>query len=246
MNAHAITTHQTFGTPQSSRAILANLTGVNAMARGVLGMLADFMMEDEANNLSMPDNANYDSRDCVLVIDASGSMEATDWKPSRLKAAKEAAKTYCERLSTEEPNAQVAIVGYGSCAKVFCPLTRAADTGTLNRAITRIDGLGGTNIRAGLQETSAILKHSKNDCQVILLTDGHNTGRSPKSVAATLKKNATIECVGIGGSPHDVDEKLLRWIASESTDGSKRYRWIGDKERLVKHFHKLAGRISRS
>ena len=53
-------------------------------------------------------------------------------------------------------------------------------------------------------------------------------------------------CIGIGGTPHDVDESLMRDIASEYPDGSKRYRWIGDKERLAQHFHCLAGRITRS
>ena len=52
-------------------------------------------------------------------------------------------------------------------------------------------------------------------------------------------------CIGIGGAPHDVDEPLMKHIASEYPDGSKRYRWIGDKERLAQHFHCLAGRITR-
>ena len=52
-------------------------------------------------------------------------------------------------------------------------------------------------------------------------------------------------CVGIGGKPTDVNEKLLKSIASKYPDSSPRYRWIGDKKGLVQHFHQLAGRITR-
>ena len=38
----------------------------------------------------------------VLVIDASYSMDETDWKPSRLDAAIEAATAYIERLAAED------------------------------------------------------------------------------------------------------------------------------------------------
>ena len=54
-----------------------------------------------------------------------------------------------------------------------------------------------------------------------------------------------------GGTAREIiwrveSEEVLREIASERSDGSKRYRWIGDKERLVRHFERLAGRISRT
>jgi len=184
-------------------------------------------------------------RDSALVIDASGSMSDEDWPPSRLDAAKEASSVFCTRLAQEDPDARVTIIGYGSEARVLCPLTAAGEVAILRDAIHRIDYLGGTNIRAGLEKTAQLLRRSHGACDVVLLSDGHNTERSPKPVAADLKKRAAISCVGIGGSPEAVDEELLKWIASEHPDGSKRYRWIGDKERLVRHFHQLAGRITR-
>ena len=185
-------------------------------------------------------------RDCALVIDASGSMQSTDWKPSRSEGAKEAAKTFCQRLATEQPDARVAVIAYGSRARVFCKLTRARDLTKISRAIDAIGGLGSTNIKAGLKQAHDILRDQCPICQVIFLSDGHNTEQDPKPVADALKEFAVIECVGIGGSPQDVDEELMKYIASEHPDGSKRYRWIGDKERLVKHFHNLAGRIRRA
>ena len=52
-------------------------------------------------------------RDCVLVLDESGSMFDDDWKPSRLEAAKSAAKTFVMRLSEEQLDARVAVVAFG-------------------------------------------------------------------------------------------------------------------------------------
>lgn len=186
-------------------------------------------------------------RDAVLVIDASGSMLDTDWKPCRLDAAKQAASQYTLRLASDEPDASVAVVRYGESADVMCGLTPVSNRASIEKAVQAISICGSTNLTAGLKEALRILRNSHRSCQVVALTDGHhNAGRGPKSVADSLRKIATLECVGIGGCPSDVDEDLLKAIASPHPDGSPRYRWIGDKERLVEHFHNLAGRLARS
>ena len=185
-------------------------------------------------------------RDSVLVLDASGSMMDDDWKPSRLEGAKVAAKAFVKRLSQEEPEARVAVVGYGDSARTFCGLTTAKNVSKLNRWIDQIDEMGSTNMRAGLQEALRLLRGQRQTCQVVLLTDGHNTERCPLKVAEELKEFSVVECVGMAGSRHGVDEKLLKDIASAYPDGTKRYRWIGDKQHLVEHFHNLAGRITRT
>ncbi len=187
-------------------------------------------------------------RDAVLVIDASPSMEDTDWPPSRLAAAQEAARSYVERLVSEEPDASVGIVAYDGGARKVCKLIPVRELRKLFRAIGMIsaDDGSGTNITAGLRVALKMLDGRGKAAQTIILTDGeHNTGVGPTAVAARLRKIATLECVGIGGHPTDVNEALLKELASAYPDGSKRYRWIGDKERLVQHFRKLAGRITR-
>ena len=81
---------------------------------------------------------------------------------------------------------------------------------------------------------------------MVLLSDGHNnTGPDPRPIAHRLKRSAVIECIGIGGSPSDVDEELMKDIASAYPDGTKRYRWIGDPERLEEAFIELAVGITR-
>ena len=184
------------------------------------------------------------SRESVLVLDASPSMLDRDWPPSRLEAARDAAKAYCKRLAAEEPQALIAIVAYGGHAWVICPLTPASQYSRLADHIDGIQVTGATNITDGIRKALSLL--TGDTCQVIVLSDGHhNKGPSPRGVAGRLQARAVVETVGIGGRRTDVDEALMMDIASAYPDGTKRYRWIGDKDRLVRHFEELAGGLSR-
>ena len=74
---------------------------------------------------------------------------------------------------------------------------------------------GTTNITEGLKAAGHLLGRSARACQVVLLSDGyHNTGPKPGPVAERLRQRAVLECVGIGGAPRDVDESLLKSMAS--------------------------------
>ena len=133
-----------------------------------------------------------------------------------------------------------------SSTKILISLTEARRYDEIAARIDKAEINGATNITAGLKRAYKILAGTTGEWQVVLLSDGHhNTGSYPDAISDRLRKRAVIDCVGIGGNRHDVDEGLLKYIASEYPDGSKRYRWIGDKERLVKHFHNLAGRITK-
>ena len=186
-------------------------------------------------------------RDCVLVLDASPSMEDTDWEPSRLAAALAAAWAFCQRLASVLPDARIALVAYGEVAVKLCPLIPAARLQKLADGLGRIRIISCTNITSGAQAAFNLLKAGRRPGQVVLLSDGHhNTGPDPRPVAEALKRLAIVETVGIGGSPSAVDEPLLKEIASSYPSGKKRYRWIGDKNDLIQHFDNLAGGISRS
>ena len=81
--------------------------------------------------------------------------------------------------------------------------------------------------------------------RIIMLTDGeHNTGCSPLTIASNLKDaGVIIDCIGIGGGPADVDENLLKQIASQNPDGSIRYCFIGDQQQLLRKYQSLAQHI---
>ncbi len=186
-------------------------------------------------------------RDAIIVIDVSASMDETDYEPTRLAAAQASARTYVERLEQEEPEATVSIVTFSNYGHIACPPTRVGDSVPILNAIDELETIYSTNLTAGLCKALDILKQlGSNNGQVIVLSDGHHNGpRRPRRVAEKLRNRGIVECVGIGGSPMDVDEKLLRVVASSKPDGGKRYRWIGDREQLVQHYRQLAGRITR-
>ncbi len=203
----------------------------------------------------------------VIAIDVSYSMDEDDWKPTRLAAAKEATAALIERKRCVAPEDEIAIVSYAGSAKILCrAVTAQSDTPRLFQALGNIELDGYTNITAGLHASQRALKLSKRRTfverllwdpagvttgrcdRIVLLTDGgHNEGRSPRSLASKLKNaGVCIDCIGIGGSPADVDEDLLKEIATLQPDGvTPRYAFIGDKSDLIAKFEQLAGRITR-
>src|SRR5688572_21144963 len=62
-----------------------------------------------------------DQSDVVLVVDTSGSMTATDLRPSRIVAARAAAEQFVQALP---PNTRVGLVDFSSRARLASPLTR--------------------------------------------------------------------------------------------------------------------------
>jgi hypothetical protein len=81
--------------------------------------------------------------------------------------------------------------------------------------------------------------------QLVLLTDGeHTDGGNPVKIASRLKDTSVvIECVGIAGSPDEVDEKMLKRIASLDENGEPRYCFIGDTSSLIRKYKTMANQI---
>lgn len=187
-------------------------------------------------------------RHAVLVLDYSRSMQDYDWWPTRQIAAQQAALAYCQQLNQIESDARVAMVAYGSYADRLCGLTSIKKMAKFQSALEEQFNMEATNITSGLEIAEYMLRkkqeHDRPN-QVILLTDGeHNIGHSPMAIAKDIRQIATLECIGIAGTPSSVDEPLLKAIASTYPDGRPRYRWIGDKGELIEHFKKLAGGLT--
>ena len=182
--------------------------------------------------------------DVVLILDASGSMESDDYPPDRKTAAKNSARAFVQRVAEDKPGARIAIVAFGSNAQLCCNLTPVTKPTPILAAIERIENLGGTNMHAALNLAYQTLRRSDRPKQVIFLTDGLNNKANPEGIAEKLRAIATVNCVGIGDR-EEIDERLLKRIASPYPDGRPRYRWIGDPEELEEHFRELAGHISR-
>ncbi len=71
-----------------------------------------------------------------------------------------------------------------------------------------------------------------------MLTDGQ--GGEPLATAERLKsRGVVIDVIGVGKTPSDVNEPLLKKVAS-NIQGELHYRFIKDHQSLIAHYTQLA------
>jgi Ca-activated chloride channel family protein len=196
----------------------------------------------------------------VLAFDVSGSMAATDLAPTRLEAAKSAARAFVEK---QPSTIRLGVVAFGESGLITQRPT--TDRTAVLAAIARLTPQGGTAIGRGIQTAlSAItgkpvqLDASTGSVEaagpdlgfhrsaaVILLTDGENTADPDPLQVAEVSSTAGVRVYPIGlGSPQGtvleidgfqvataLDEPLLREIAS-TTDGE--YFTAADEQALTR------------
>jgi hypothetical protein len=166
----------------------------------------------------------------LILLDNSGSMQDSDIPPCRILAAYQAVLELLRFLLNKLP---YSYAGIGTFANDFhlctSPRQVGAEFDALVASLADLGGSGATEMRMGLLGLQQMMESCPAGTKVvaIMLTDGHNTGRSPLSVAQDEKAaGADIWTIGIGGSRQDVDEELLQKIASTPAH----YRFIGNWE----------------
>ena len=168
-----------------------------------------------------------------IVLDGSESMAASDYKPTRLEAAKDAVNSLVEK--TSEKN-NVGVVLFETGASTISYLTPVKEK-TLNSISLIQQGNGATAIGDGLSlgvdMVSAILDKKRT---IILLSDGiQNSGlvSIEQATQYAVINNVQVHTIGIGsekpvyirddiyGEPQyaELDENALKNI-SNSTGGS--------------------------
>lgn len=140
--------------------------------------------------------------DIMLVIDISGSMRATDFKPNRMEKAKAVVKDFIDGRKDD----QIGVVIFAAETFTLCPLTH--DYAALRQYVDYIKfGIvdeDGTAIGMGLANAVDRLQKSKAKSKVaILLTDGENNrGKISPIEAAKVAQNLGVRVYTIGvGSP---------------------------------------------
>lgn len=195
----------------------------------------------------------------VLAFDVSASMRATDLAPSRMEAAKAAARTFVER---QPATVRIGVVAFSSSGLITQQPT--LDRVRVLEAVDRLTPQGGTALARGLQTSlSAIIGRTvqldapeggveaegqdlgyHGSAAVVLLSDGENTSEPDPMIVAELASTAGVRVypVGLGSAQGTVlevdgfqvatalDEPLLRELAS-TTDG--RYFPAADEKALA-------------
>jgi len=172
--------------------------------------------------------------DILLVIDQSSSMLAQDFKPNRLEAAKDVAKTFIK----DREGDRLGLIVFAGESYIQCPLTRDIDV--LLEFTDQIEIIDrehdGTAIGMALANAINRLRDSKAKSKtIILLSDGsNNQGELDPVTAADLAAKFEIKIYTVaagtqGMAPYpvtdawgrqviqkvkvDVDEESLREIA---------------------------------
>lgn len=191
-------------------------------------------------------DSNTEGIDIVLSVDISGSMEAVDFKPNRLEAAKNVATKFI----AGRPNDNIGLVVFAGESFTQCPLT--TDHAVLINLLADIrTGMlaDGTAIGMGLATAVSRIKESKAKSKVIiLLTDGmNNFGAISPEKAAELAQTFGVRVYTIGVGTQGVaqipvqtplgvrmqemevkiDEVLLQGIADKT--GGKYFRATNNK-----------------
>ena len=150
----------------------------------------------------------------VLAFDVSGSMAADDVRPSRLDAAKAAARGFVEQ---QPASVRVGVVAFGGTAIVTARPTddRAAVLAAINRLQPQGDTSLGEGILGSLSAIAGRQIAAPGDAEtgadetpigyyggtaVVLLTDGEDTGGPDPAELADLASTAgvRIETIGLG------------------------------------------------
>ncbi|MCW3787045.1 vWA domain-containing protein [Plebeiibacterium sediminum] len=135
--------------------------------------------------------------DIVMTLDISSSMEALDFKPNRLEAAKDVATEFM----SARPNDKIGLVIFAGESFTQCPLTtdKAVLVNLTHDIKTRMVE-DGTAIGLGLATAVNRIKDSDAKSKVIiLLTDGvNNRGEVAPLTAAEIAKTFGIRVYTIG------------------------------------------------
>jgi Ca-activated chloride channel family protein len=129
----------------------------------------------------------------MLVTDVSGSMQATDVKPTRLEAARASAR----RFVREVPAAvNVGVMALSSKPRVLTSPTRDRDA--IDAALDQLTPRGGTGTGEAIQAATRILSSSPGASgkrppgAIVLLSDGASTGKIDPVGAAQAARRLHI------------------------------------------------------
>ena len=177
--------------------------------------------------------------EAVLVLDRSGSMEHSDYQPTRIEAAKAAARTFLKQIQAGD---STALVSFNDLVSLDVPLTEDRDLSL--GALKRLEPADGTAIGEGLYRAIDVLEAGAADSvkAIVLLSDGaSNEGRDPRRAADAAKEaGIPVFTVGIGTTGDDFDEPTLRHIA-EVTGGE--YLYAPDEEALSRVYERMGGKV---
>jgi Ca-activated chloride channel family protein len=192
----------------------------------------------------------------MLATDVSGSMQAADVKPTRLAAARGAAKRFVAGVPKQ---VNVGVMAFNQAPRVLQSPT--LDRGAVNAALDRLTPSGGTATGTAIEAATRILERTpgvngkRAPVAIVLLSDGKSTrGVAPLAAArAAGRERIPVYTVALGtqkgtilvdGRPRTVppDPQSLARVARAS--GGEAYT-ASDADRLKQVYERLGSQLGR-
>ena len=129
----------------------------------------------------------------MLITDVSGSMQATDVRPTRLVAARAAAKRFVAKVPK---TVNVGVLALSSKPRVLASPTR--DRVAIDQALDQLTARGGTGTGEAITAATNILKRQpgvngkRPPSAIVLLSDGAATGKVDPVAAAQAARKLRI------------------------------------------------------
>jgi Ca-activated chloride channel homolog len=192
--------------------VLASVVRGRSLRRYIppaLGLLALALLCVALARPHRPTLVASDRATVVLVIDVSGSMHATDVKPSRLAAAQSAVRTFLEKVPH---NVRVGLIAFAGDPQVAAPPT--TDLDVVRQGLDSLSyfysGYGGTAIGDAIAAAVDLVKPTnpngtqtiayytpvatrKSPVSILFLSDGHQT----RGLLQPLEGAARAKAAGI-------------------------------------------------
>ncbi len=178
---------------------IARIKGIDLYSKNIvvmfLSILIAFLLIMSVSGLAVKKDAKASSFSYVLAVDSSRSMEAVDFLPTRIDAAKETAIKFVNALPAET---SLGIISFSGNSLIEQKMTTNKDL--INTAIskTKVSSVGGTDLYEAII-TSANLLAEEDAKSIILLSDGQtNVGNLDDAILYANKNDIIIHTIGIG------------------------------------------------
>lgn len=164
--------------------VLAGVAGRRSWRRYIAPALALLALAALCTAIARPHRTTLVASDratVVLVVDVSGSMQATDVRPSRLVAAQNAVRTFLKKVPK---NVRVALIAFAGDPQVAAPPT--TDLDVVRQGLDSLgyySGYGGTAIGDAIAAAVDLVKpKNANGAQTIAYTTIADQKKSPVSI----------------------------------------------------------------
>jgi len=190
----------------------------------------------------------------MLVLDKSCSMEEEGFKAGMKKKEilhKAVSGYFARKLQTRQTD-MVGMVLFDHDRVVPCSPSNICtgydaliqSAGQLMKPLHGGTDMGPALLAAlkDLESLGFLSRQSPFFCRVIVFSDGWTSYRQQAigQARALHDRGVLVESLGLGQTPSDVDEELLKNVATTDEDGFTHYSFLGDSESLLTTFERMA------